>query len=80
MARGVSAGMWHQAIRLSRCFSKRGTPSLSPQAAATTAAPYAALIPSPAYIVIKTAEEFKDKTTAPNQLWQTDFSVPQQAA
>ena len=31
------------------------------------------LITSPAYIVIKAAEEFKDKTTAPNQLWQTDF-------
>ena len=38
------------------------------------------LITSPAYIVIKAAEEFRDKTTAPNQLWQTDFSVPQQAA
>ena len=32
------------------------------------------LITSPAYIVIKAAEEFKDKTTAPNQLWQTDFT------
>ncbi len=31
------------------------------------------LIASPAYIVIKAAEEFRDKTTAPNQLWQTDF-------
>jgi putative transposase len=38
------------------------------------------LIASPAYIVIKAADEFKDKTTAPSQLWQTDFSVPQQAA
>ncbi len=38
------------------------------------------LIAGPAYIVIKAAEEFRDKTTAPNQLWQTDFSVPQQAA
>ena len=38
------------------------------------------LIASPAYIVIKAADEFQDKTTAPNQLWQTDFSVPQQAA
>jgi putative transposase len=38
------------------------------------------LITSPAYIVMKAADEFKDKTTAPNQLWQTDFSVPQQAA
>jgi len=32
------------------------------------------LITSPAYIVIKAAEEFKDKTTAPNQFWQTDFT------
>jgi transposase InsO family protein len=32
------------------------------------------LITSPAYIVIKAANEFKDKTTAPNQMWQTDFT------
>ena len=32
------------------------------------------LITSPAYIVIKAAEEFHDKTTAPNQLWQVDFT------
>src|SRR5271167_2554179 len=32
------------------------------------------LIASPAYIIIKAAEAFKDKTTAPNQLWQTDFT------
>jgi len=32
------------------------------------------LIASPAYIVMKAANEFKDKTTAPNQLWQTDFT------
>jgi len=32
------------------------------------------LIASPAYIVMKAAGEFKDKTTAPNQLWQTDFT------
>ena len=32
------------------------------------------LIASPAYIVIKAANEFKDKTTAPNQMWQTDFT------
>jgi hypothetical protein len=24
-------------------------------------------------VVIKAADAFKDKTTAPNQLWQTDF-------
>src|SRR5205807_923935 len=32
------------------------------------------LIASPAFIVIKAADAFKDKTTAPNQLWQTDFT------
>ena len=32
------------------------------------------LITSPAFIVMKAADEFKDKTTAPNQLWQTDFT------
>ena len=32
------------------------------------------LIASPAFIVIKAADKFKDKTTAPNQLWQTDFT------
>src|SRR5437667_17291 len=32
------------------------------------------LIASPAFIVIKAADAFKDKTAAPNQLWQTDFT------
>jgi putative transposase len=32
------------------------------------------LITSPAFIVIKAADEFKDKTVAPNELWQTDFT------
>ena len=32
------------------------------------------LITSPAFIVIKAADEFNDKTTAPNQMWQTDFT------
>jgi len=32
------------------------------------------LITSPAFIVIKAADAFKDKTTGPNQLWQTDFT------
>jgi transposase InsO family protein len=31
-------------------------------------------IASPAYIVIKAAEEFRKKTAAPNQLWQTNFT------
>ena len=32
------------------------------------------LITSPAFVVIKATDEFRDKTTAPNQLWQTDFT------
>lgn len=32
------------------------------------------LISSPAFIVMKAASEFRDKTTAINQLWQTDFT------
>ena len=32
------------------------------------------LITSPAYVVIKAADEFHDKTTEINQLWQTDFT------
>ncbi len=32
------------------------------------------LITSPAYVVVKAADEFRDKTTRPNQLWQTDFT------
>ena len=32
------------------------------------------LITSPAFVVIKAADAFRDKTTAPNQLWQTGFT------
>jgi transposase InsO family protein/transposase-like protein len=32
------------------------------------------LITSPAFIVVKAADEFTEKTTAPNELWQTDFT------
>ena len=32
------------------------------------------LITSPAYIVMRAADEFKDKTTHVNQMWQTDFT------
>ena len=32
------------------------------------------LVTSPAFVVVKAADEFHDKTTAPNQLWQTDFT------
>ncbi|WP_153768946.1 IS3 family transposase [Labrenzia sp. CE80] len=32
------------------------------------------LITSPAFVVIKAADEFQDKTTAINQMWQTDFT------
>lgn len=30
--------------------------------------------PSPAYIAIKAADGFRDKTVRPNQLWQTGFT------
>jgi putative transposase len=32
------------------------------------------LITSPAYVVVKAADEFRDKTIRPNQMWQTDFT------
>ena len=32
------------------------------------------LITSPAFIVMKAASEFTDKTTSVNQMWQTDFT------
>ncbi|WP_082020202.1 IS3 family transposase, partial [Leisingera sp. ANG-S] len=32
------------------------------------------LITSPAYVVLSASDEFRDKTTRPNQLWQTDFT------
>ena len=32
------------------------------------------LITSPAFLVIKAADEFRDKTTAINQMWQADFT------
>ncbi|WP_341365916.1 IS3 family transposase [Yoonia sp. BS5-3] len=32
------------------------------------------LITSPAYVVLSAADEFKEKTTRPNELWQTDFT------
>ena len=32
------------------------------------------LITSPAFVVVKASDGFRDKTTAPNQLWQTDFT------
>jgi hypothetical protein len=33
------------------------------------------LITSPAFILMKAADRFANPTTAPNQLWQTDFTV-----
>ena len=32
------------------------------------------LITSPTFVVIKAADKFRDKTTAINQIWQTDFT------
>ena len=37
------------------------------------------LITSPAFVVIKAADEFTDKTTAPNQLWQAHAVRQRQA-
>ena len=32
------------------------------------------LITSPAFVLMKAADRFANPTTAPNQLWQTDFT------
>jgi hypothetical protein len=32
------------------------------------------LITSPAYVVIKAADQFHARTTRPNEMWQTDFT------
>ncbi len=32
------------------------------------------LITSPAYVVVKAANEFHTKTTCPNEMWQTGFT------
>ncbi|MGR3815751.1 MAG: IS3 family transposase [Cognatishimia activa] len=32
------------------------------------------LITAPAHVVLRAADEFRDKTTRPNELWQTDFT------
>ena len=32
------------------------------------------LITAPVHVVIRAADEFRDKTTRPNELWQTDFT------
>ena len=42
--------------------------------AITSICPKGADVRHPAFVVIKAADEFRDKTTAPNQLWQTDFT------
>jgi putative transposase len=34
------------------------------------------LITSSAFILMKAADTFAHPSTAPNQLWQTDFSAP----
>ena len=34
------------------------------------------LITSPAYLLMRANDEFKDKTTRVNQMWQTDFRAP----
>jgi putative transposase len=32
------------------------------------------LVTSPAYVVIKAADQFHTRTTRPNEMWQTDFT------
>lgn len=29
---------------------------------------------APAYVAIRAADKFRDKTTRPNELWRTDFT------
>ena len=38
------------------------------------------LITSPAYVVLSAADEFRNKTTRPNQLWQTDLLISRSSA
>ena len=49
-----------------RCFASKSTVYRVPKAHD--------LITSPAFIVLKAANEFKDKTTAINPLWQPNFT------
>ena len=56
-----------------RSLTRDATPQVS-EASVKAAQGPGDLITSPAFIVIKAADEFRDKTSAPNQLWQTDLT------
>jgi len=57
-----------------RCFRRRAKAYFVSEASVYRLLKSHDLITSPAFIVIKAADEFRDKTTAINQLWQTDFT------
>ena len=59
--RPLSSDQWRPTVSISEASVYRNLKSCD-------------LIASPAYIVLKAADEFRDKTTRPNQLWQTDFT------
>jgi len=70
--RSPGKGLW-LAARAGRVLHRR-TEVFCIRSFGVSAAEAHDLITSPAYVVIKAANEFKDKTTAINQLWQTDFT------
>ena len=67
------------AIRVSRKLKEIGVaptfyPAVQQPSSAHNLGRDRGLNTSPAFILMKAANEFTDKTTAPNQLWQTDFT------
>ena len=85
MVRGQNTVRRHLRRKVRQCLTKRpehkssDTPTDTKGYFVSEASVYRLLkahdlITSPAFVVIKAADEFRDKTAAPNQLWQTDFT------